>query len=106
MLTRLHYEVIIAQNGQDAVDFIATEKKQIDLILMDIQMPMLNGLDATRILRNRGVYIPIVAMTANALKGDREACIDAGMNDYLGKPVKMEMLETTLKRWLGIQKTD
>ncbi len=103
MLTRLHYEVIIAHNGQDAVDYIANDKKHIDLILMDIQMPMLNGLDATRILRNRGVYIPIIAMTANALKGDREACIDAGMNDYLGKPVKMEMLETTLTRWLGTQ---
>jgi len=65
-----------------------------------VQMPILNGLDATRQLREDGFVLPIVAMTANALKGDREVCISAGMNDYIGKPVKMDDLENIINKWL------
>ena len=67
---------------------------------MDIQMPIINGLDTTRELRNKQVKTPIIAMTANALHGDREICINAGMDDYVGKPVKMGDLISVLTKWL------
>ncbi len=99
MLSSIGLDTEIAVNGQEAVDMI-TEKNGFDLIFMDVQMPVLNGLDATRKLREMNIDTPIIAMTANALKGDREVCIDAGMNDYIGKPVKMNDLEDILLRWL------
>jgi len=67
---------------------------------MDVQMPVLNGLDATVKLREMNIETPIIAMTANALKGDKEICLNAGMNDYVGKPVKMNDLEDVLLKWL------
>ncbi|MCG8579411.1 MAG: response regulator [Bacteroidales bacterium] len=101
MLSRLGLQTNIANNGQEAVDILTGEDKdKIDLVFMDVQMPVLNGLDATRKLREEKVALPIIAMTANALKGDREVCIDAGMNDYIGKPVKMDDLENIIDRWL------
>ncbi|WP_430816800.1 response regulator [Carboxylicivirga sp. RSCT41] len=101
MLSRLGLQTNIANNGQEAVDILTGEDKtNIDLVFMDVQMPVLNGLDATRKLREQQVELPIIAMTANALKGDREVCIDAGMNDYIGKPVKMDDLENIIDRWL------
>ncbi len=100
MLSKLHFKVVLAENGQEAVDLIKKGDIDVDLVLMDIQMPILNGLDATRQLREIGFFRPIVAMTANVLKGDREVCMDAGMNDYIGKPVKIEVLKETLSRWL------
>ncbi len=101
MLSRLGLQTNIANNGQEAVDVLTgPDKDKIDLVFMDVQMPVLNGLDATRKLREEKVELPIIAMTANALKGDREVCIDAGMNDYIGKPVKMDDLETIIDKWL------
>ena len=106
MLQRLNYHVVIAPNGQEAVDMITAESKVFDLILMDVQMPVLNGLDATKALRSKGIFLPIIAMTANVLKGDREICMDSGMNDYIGKPVRLETLETMLKKWLSPANND
>ncbi|WP_430811853.1 MULTISPECIES: response regulator [unclassified Carboxylicivirga] len=101
MLSRLGLQIHISKNGQEAVDILINESNQeIDLVFMDVQMPVLNGLDATRKLREEGIDLPIIAMTANALKGDREVCIEAGMNDYIGKPVKMDDLESIIDRWL------
>jgi CheY-like chemotaxis protein len=100
MLLRLNYEVVIAPNGQEALNILSEGKDKFNLILMDVQMPVLNGLDATKELRAKGVFLPVIAMTANVLKGDREICLEAGMNDYIGKPVRIETLETTLSRWL------
>lgn len=100
MLLRLNYEVVIAPNGQEAVNILSEGKDKFNLILMDVQMPVLNGLDATKELRAKGVFLPVIAMTANVLKGDREVCLEAGMNDFIGKPVRIETLETTLSRWL------
>ncbi len=101
MLSRLGLQTSIANNGQEAVDRLTgDEKHDIDLVFMDVQMPVLNGLDATKKLRQNGVVLPIIAMTANALKGDREVCISAGMNDYIGKPVKMDDLEQIVDKWL------
>jgi CheY-like chemotaxis protein len=100
MLSRLGMEAFIANNGQEALDLILKEEEPFDLILMDIQMPVLNGLDTTIELRKAGLLIPIIAMTANAIDGDREICIQAGMTDYIGKPVKLNNLQELLKKWL------
>jgi len=94
MLTKRGHSVIIVENGKQALDILSRES--FDLILMDIQMPEMDGYEATRAIRERekttGFHIPIVAMTAHALKGDREKCIEAGMDDYIAKPIKMEEL--------------
>jgi len=99
MFSSIGLKTEIAVNGQEAVDMIA-ESNGFDLIFMDVQMPVLNGLDATVRLREMNINTPIIAMTANALKGDREVCLAAGMNDYIGKPVKMNDLEDILLKWL------
>jgi PAS domain S-box-containing protein len=100
MLNRIGLRTSIANNGEEALQMILHGNIQYDLIFMDIQMPILNGLDTTRQLRENRVSLPIVAMTANALQGDREICLEAGMNDYIGKPVRMDDLEEMLVRWL------
>lgn len=100
MLNRIGLKTKIANNGSEAIEMVVEKKEVFDLIFMDIQMPVMNGLDATAELRKKEVSIPIVAMTANAMQGDREICIDAGMNDYVGKPVKMDDLTDMLDRWL------
>ena len=99
MLERLGYNSVIANNGKEAIDMLFDKKEVFDYILMDVQMPVLNGLDATKEIRRNGLNIPIIAMTANVLKGDREICLEAGMNDYIGKPVRLDDLETVLQRW-------
>ena len=68
---------------------------------MDIQMPEMDGYEATRCIRQKGfMNIPIIAMTANAMKGDRELCLEAGMNDYITKPIKREIVFQVLEKWL------
>ncbi|SFD98779.1 hybrid sensor histidine kinase/response regulator [Thermophagus xiamenensis] len=100
MLARLGLTAIISSNGEEAINLILEKKENFDLILMDIQMPVLNGLDATKALRKSGISTPIIAMTANVLKGDKEKCLDAGMNDYIGKPVKLNDLQHTIQKWI------
>ncbi|HUT78454.1 MAG TPA: ATP-binding protein, partial [Polyangia bacterium] len=104
MLERLGCRVTLACNGVEALD--ALEKASFDLVLMDCQMPTLDGFEASTEIRRREAKqgaprIPIVALTANAMQGDRERCLAAGMDDYLTKPLKRETLERTLDRWLG-----
>jgi PAS domain S-box-containing protein len=89
--------VELAADGQACVDLFAHDSA-FDLILMDCQMPLLNGWDATRILRSRGCQLPITALTANAMEGDREACLAAGMTDYLSKPIDRQKLRELLRR--------
>jgi signal transduction histidine kinase/CheY-like chemotaxis protein len=98
------FQIDLAQNGAEAVA-LAKEYKY-DLILMDIQMPILSGIDATRAIRSLPDYgaTPILAMTANAFDEDRQACIDAGMNEHIGKPVVPEKLFETLLKWLSKEK--
>jgi len=100
LLTKWGHEVAVAENGLEAVD--RWQEGSFDVILMDVQMPVLDGLDATRRIRElereRGGRIPIVAMTARAMKGDRESCLAAGMDDYVSKPVRKPELYRALSR--------
>jgi PAS domain S-box-containing protein len=104
MLRKLGFdEVRLASNGIEAFQLAMDEP--FDVILMDCQMPEMDGYEATRRLRAAGCLAPIVAMTANAIKGDRERCIEAGMNDYLTKPMDLKVLGAILGRWAGRQPT-
>jgi PAS domain S-box-containing protein len=101
MLQRLGYTADAVMNGREAV--AAIEAKPYDLVLMDCQMPEMDGFEATRRIRaldGRGRQVTVVAMTANAMKGDREMCLSAGMNDYVAKPVVIETLGRVLQHWL------
>jgi signal transduction histidine kinase/DNA-binding response OmpR family regulator len=95
--------VSLAANGQLGVEAVQSATPQFDVVLMDIQMPVMDGYQATSVIRNRfGLdQLPIVAMTANAMVGDREACIAAGMNEHIGKPFDMAMLISLLIRSTG-----
>ncbi len=100
ILTKAGYKVEVAVNGRQAVDAYTADPDHFDLILMDVQMPEMDGLDATRAIRESGFEnVPIVAMTANAMKGDREKCLDAGMNDYITKPIKREIVFKIVEKW-------
>ena len=101
MLAKAGYRVDVASNGREAVEKFAEYPGAYDIILMDVQMPDLNGIEATRILRESGfTQVPIVAMTAEAMKGDREKCLESGMNDYIPKPIKREAVFEMLKKWV------
>jgi CheY-like chemotaxis protein len=93
--------VELAEDGSFAVAM--AQRSHYDLILMDMQMPQMNGVEATRVIRALPGYakIPILAMTANAFDEDRKVCIEAGMDDHLGKPVVPEVLYETLLKWLS-----
>ena len=96
------YDVTIATNGREAVELTATT--EFDAVLMDVQMPEVNGLEATQQIRQRenetGTHLPIIAMTAHAMKGDRVRCLEAGMDEYITKPIKAEVLYDTLEQVL------
>ncbi len=95
----LGYKTDIAANGIEALE--AIKRKSYDLIFMDIQMPLMNGYDATRIIveRTKEERPLIIAMTANAMTGDREKCMEAGMDDYITKPMKIEVLKNVIQLW-------
>ncbi|MFV0437160.1 MAG: ATP-binding protein [Desulfopila sp.] len=106
MLTRAGYQVTVVNNGKKAVETYAANPELFDTILMDVQMPEMDGLKATRELRRLGHRtIPIIAMTANAMKGDPEVCLAAGMSDYISKPIKQELFFQVLDRWLHRRST-
>ncbi|MBN1517953.1 response regulator [Candidatus Sumerlaeota bacterium] len=100
ILAKYGFHADAVSNGREAVE--AAQKKSYDIILMDVQMPVLDGYEATsaiRWLEGDHPHVPIIAMTANAMKGDREKCINAGMNDYISKPVQPVDLCLMIKRW-------
>ena len=102
MLEALGHRVDVVSDGVEAV--AAVSNTDYDLVMMDCQMPKMDGFEATAAIRRwrrRGSESPIVAMTANAMQGDRERCLAAGMDDYLTKPVNRERLQEVMERWLG-----
>jgi signal transduction histidine kinase/CheY-like chemotaxis protein/HPt (histidine-containing phosphotransfer) domain-containing protein len=108
MLGRLGYAADVVENGVDAL--AALDHTRYAMVLMDCQMPIMDGFEATAEIRRReqrqsahgeDVHLPIVALTANALEGDRQRCLAAGMDDFLPKPLRGEVLATVLKRWIG-----
>jgi two-component system sensor histidine kinase/response regulator len=103
MLQRAGYKCDVVSNGREAVE--ATDRVRYDLVLMDCQMPEMDGFEATRAIRafensNQSFRLPIVAVTADALKGDRERCLEAGMDDYIAKPIRDAELYATLEKLL------
>ena len=100
LLEKKGHQVTVVENGQQVLDKLAQE--EFDLILMDVQMPVMNGFDTTQKIRElekqTGRHLPIVAMTAHAMKGDREKCLEAGMDDYVSKPLYPEELYKTVER--------
>jgi len=92
--------ITVVSNGAEAVSTLANSPDAFDLCLMDISMPVMNGYEATVQIRNSGSRIPIIAMTAYALKGDMERCLEKGVNDYLAKPVNRQLLMQKLLKWL------
>lgn len=101
-LTYLNFDSDIAINGSDALDRIANN--DYALILMDVNMPVLNGIEATkkiRELKSNKNKTPIIALTANAMQGDKEKCLTAGMDDYLSKPVSIKVLKNSIRRFIG-----
>lgn len=105
LLEKVGLKAVLANNGVEALKVL--QEQSFDLVLMDCQMPEMDGFDATREIRKldiRALYdqhLPIVAMTANVMSGDRERCLDVGMDDYIGKPVQRDHLEAVLHKWLG-----
>ena len=104
LLEKQQHTVFVANNGREAI--AAWESEPFDLILMDVQMPEMDGFEATTLIRARearlGQHLPIIAMTAHAMKGDRERCLECGMDDYISKPVRprqlYETIESVMKR--------
>lgn len=100
-------KICTAENGQIGVE-VFEKNPNIDIILMDVQMPVLNGYEATakiRSLNEKGRQVPIIAVTAGTMLGDKEKCLDAGMNDYLGKPIEVSALEATIRKWLSFNQS-
>jgi CheY-like chemotaxis protein len=99
MLSKLGVRVTVAENGQQALDY--WQKQPFDLIFMDCQMPVMDGYQASRRIREQETRFnrtPIVALTANATAEDKDACLEAGMDDYIAKPVRKDDLATMLKK--------
>ncbi len=106
LLEKLGCQVDVAAHGREGVEMLAL--RSYDLVFMDCQMPELDGYEATRQIRaleTRMARVPIIAMTANAMRGDREKCLDAGMDDYVAKPIRTDDLAAMLQRWSDTDRT-
>jgi CheY-like chemotaxis protein len=106
LLEKRGHSVVVANNGREAVDALfGPAAEPFDLVLMDMQMPVLDGLAATQEIRHTesksGGHIAIVAMTASAMKGDRERCLEAGMDDYLSKPIRPDELYAMVDSYIA-----
>jgi signal transduction histidine kinase/CheY-like chemotaxis protein len=101
LLKKKGHHVVVAANGQEAVETLS--KEQFDLVLMDLQMPVMDGYEATSVIRERerqsGSHMPVIAMTAAAMKGDREKCLAVGMDDYISKPIQPDHLFEMLEKY-------
>jgi PAS domain S-box-containing protein len=103
ILKKRGYDVTVADNGREVVDLV--RRSDFDVVLMDVQMPELDGFEATALLRAAEAEttrrLPIIAVTAHAMEGDRQRCLEAGMDDYIGKPIDPDKLEAAIQRWTG-----
>ncbi len=103
LLEKRGHRVVVAANGREAL--AALEKESYDLVLMDIQMPEMDGLEATAAIREKekgsGIHQPVIAMTAHAMKGDRERCLAGGMDGYLSKPIRLQELDELLEAYVA-----
>ncbi len=103
MVQKLGYRADLVANGREALE--ALTRMPYGLVFMDCQMPEMDGFEACREIRNRdlgGARIPVIAITANAMKGDRERCLAAGMDDYVSKPFKQDDLKNVIEKWISI----
>lgn len=104
LLERRGHRVTVVDNGQEAVDLVS--QRRFDVVLMDVQMPVMNGYEATKAIRDRetgDASIPVIAMTAHAMPGDREECLRAGMDDYIAKPIESQELYRVVERIVGTE---
>jgi len=99
LLEKHQHSVVVASNGNEAIAALASN--QFDVVLMDVEMPEMDGLEATVVIRTQerqtGEHVPIIAMTAHAMKGDRDRCLAAGMDEYVSKPIRTQQLFDTLR---------
>jgi PAS domain S-box-containing protein len=107
MLKKAGYSVKIANDGKEALDIYTLSPANYDLILMDVQMPVMDGMESTKTIRQwetnsgkKSIRIPIIAMTAHAMKGDKDKCLEVGMDDYITKPIKREIVYSVLEKWI------
>ncbi len=107
VLTKWGHEITVVNNGREALATLENNSDQFDLVLMDVQMPEMDGFQATSLIRERearsGTHLPIIAMTAHAMKGDREECLAAGMDGYVAKPIRRRELQQVIDEVLGQQ---
>ncbi len=104
MLVKLQLQADVADNGEKALEILRSSRESYQLIFMDCQMPVMDGFEATRMIRASELAVrhcPIIAVTANAMTGDEQRCREAGMNDYLSKPISMEQVRTMVQKWLN-----
>ena len=101
ILTKAGYQVEVANNGLEVVEKFTTSHGYFDLIFMDVQMPEMNGIAATKAIRDKGFEtIPIIALTAHTYKADIDKCFEAGMDDYITKPIKRELVFKMIEKWV------
>lgn len=98
-LRRTKAKILWAKDGQEAIDMFKANR--IDLVLMDLQLPIMDGYTATKEIKKINPEIPIIAQTAHVMSGEREKCMEAGCNDYLAKPIRLQLLIDTLSKYLN-----
>ena len=98
-ILKKYYQFERAKNGQEAVEM--AEKNTYDIVLMDIKMPIMDGLEATKAIKEKFPGLPIIALTANAFDSDRQLALEAGCNDFLSKPVSSDLCLQTIKKFVG-----
>ena len=102
LITKAGYQVEVAQNGKEAVDIYTKAPEEYDLIFMDVQMPEMDGIEATKKIREDGFHkIPIIAMTAHTDESIKEKCLEAGMNDFISKPIRKEIVSEVVEKWVS-----
>lgn len=100
ILNKLGHNVHIASHGEEALAFLKEHNESIDLILMDVSMPVMDGITATRLIREKGIATPIIALTAHALESDRDKCLEAGMDSFISKPVRRQDIYEAIQMYL------